>query len=67
MKNITVTTDIRGSLHQGRAIFIAIGLASLFASLSIAVSVGAVAIPVSTVWSILGNKPLPDYFEQTWT
>ncbi len=67
MKNITVTTDIRGSLHQGRVIFITIGLASLFASLSIAVSVGAVAIPVSTVWSILGNKLLPDYFEQTWT
>ena len=43
------------------------GLAVLLASLSIAVSVGAVAVPPSTVWSILLNKLWPDLVEQTWS
>lgn len=42
-------------------------LVVMLASLSIAVSVGAVAVPASTVWSILLNKISPDFIEQTWS
>ena len=39
----------------------------LIISLSIAVSVGAVAVPTATVWSVLLNKILPGVLEQTWS
>ena len=39
----------------------------LVISLSIAVSVGAVAVPTGTVWSILLNKASPGVIEQTWS
>lgn len=40
---------------------------ALLASLSIAVSVGAVSVPLNTVWGILGNKIIPGLIEQTWS
>lgn len=43
------------------------GLAMLVLSLSIAVSLGAVAVPAGTVWGVLANKILPGAVEQTWT
>ncbi|MEO9514498.1 MAG: iron ABC transporter permease [Paracoccaceae bacterium] len=43
------------------------GLATLVMSLSIAVSVGAVAVPAGTVWGVLANKLSPGLIEQTWT
>jgi iron complex transport system permease protein len=43
------------------------GLIALLVSLSIAVSVGAVAVPAGTVWGVLANKLSPGLFEQTWS
>ncbi|SPH19610.1 Hemin transport system permease protein HmuU [Ascidiaceihabitans donghaensis] len=43
------------------------GVVALFGSLSIAVSVGAVAVPLETVWSILVNKIAPDTITQDWS
>ncbi|MEP3779886.1 MAG: iron ABC transporter permease [Shimia thalassica] len=43
------------------------GLAVLLVSLSIAVSVGAVAVPAGTVWGVLANKLSPGFVEQTWS
>ena len=42
-------------------------LVVLIISLSIAVSVGAVAVPTGTVWSVLLNKVSPGLIEQTWS
>ena len=43
------------------------GMLVLLVSLSIAVSVGAVAVPAGTVWGVLANKLLPGFIEQTWS
>ncbi|MEL7026218.1 MAG: iron ABC transporter permease, partial [Pseudomonadota bacterium] len=56
------------NLWSRRSTILAIGgLGVLLASLSIAVSVGAVPIPVGTVWGVLANKLLPGFVEQTWS
>ena len=39
----------------------------LLASLSVAVSVGAVPVPLSTVWGVLLNKLSPGLVDQTWS
>ncbi|MEO0544957.1 MAG: iron ABC transporter permease [Pseudomonadota bacterium] len=39
----------------------------LLVSLTIAIGVGAVAIPASTVWGVLGNKVAPGLIEETWS
>ena len=52
----------------GRHIVLALGgLVALLASLSIAVSVGAVSVPTATVWGVLTNKLSPGLVEQTWS
>ena len=43
------------------------GIAILLASLSIAVSVGAVVVPVKTVWGILANKAAPGAVAGDWS
>ena len=43
------------------------GIAILLASLSIAVSVGAVVVPVETVWGILVNKAAPGAVAVDWS
>jgi len=43
------------------------GMAILLVSLSFAVSVGAVPVPLGTVWGILLNKISPGLIEQTWS
>ncbi|WP_411976091.1 FecCD family ABC transporter permease [Sulfitobacter faviae] len=43
------------------------GIAILLASLSIAVSVGAVVVPVKTVWGILANKAAPGAVAVDWS
>ncbi|MEO1293578.1 MAG: iron chelate uptake ABC transporter family permease subunit, partial [Pseudomonadota bacterium] len=53
-------------LGKGTALALG-GLVALLLSLSVAVSVGAVGVPLSTVWSILLNKLTPDLIEQTWS
>ncbi|MEM6478379.1 MAG: iron ABC transporter permease [Pseudomonadota bacterium] len=49
------------------SILIVGGLAVLVVSLSIAISVGAVSVPVGTVWGVLLNKIAPGSVEQTWS
>ncbi|WP_417250634.1 FecCD family ABC transporter permease [Celeribacter sp.] len=44
-----------------------IGIAALWASLSVAVSVGAVAVPLDTVWGIVINKVVPDAVAVDWS
>ncbi|MEM9434404.1 MAG: iron ABC transporter permease [Pseudomonadota bacterium] len=39
----------------------------LLASLSIAISVGAVPVPLSTVWGVFLNKLVPGLIEQDWS
>ncbi|GAA4228678.1 iron complex transport system permease protein [Sagittula marina] len=39
----------------------------LLASLSFAISVGAVRVPIETVWGVLGNKLVPGLIEPHWT
>ncbi|MCH2069439.1 MAG: iron ABC transporter permease [Shimia sp.] len=52
----------------GRHVVLAVGgLVALLASLSIAVSVGAVSVPTGTVWGVLANKLSPSLFEPTWS
>ena len=43
------------------------GLGVLLVSLSIAVSVGAVSVPMGTVWGVLLNKLSPDLVPETWS
>ncbi|MEP2642262.1 iron ABC transporter permease [Roseobacter sp.] len=50
-----------------RSILALCGVAALFVSLSVAVSVGAVAVPTGTVWGVLANKVRPDVVDQTWS
>lgn len=46
---------------------IIIGVVVLVGSLSVAVSVGAIAVPLETVWSILINRVRPDTVPQDWS
>ncbi|MEL6609206.1 MAG: iron ABC transporter permease [Pseudomonadota bacterium] len=48
-------------------LFLAGGMVVLLASLSVAISVGAVGVPLSTVWGVFLNKLSPDLIEQTWS
>ncbi|MEM6635588.1 MAG: iron ABC transporter permease [Pseudomonadota bacterium] len=48
-------------------VFIIGGLAALLASLSIAISVGAVPVPAATVWSVFANKISPGLIDPTWS
>ncbi|MEM8958836.1 MAG: iron ABC transporter permease [Pseudomonadota bacterium] len=43
------------------------GLIALVASLSIAVSVGAVPVPTATVWGVVAGKVAPGWIEPTWS
>ncbi len=51
----------------GVSSFLLGGVALLLVSMSFAVSVGAVPVPLGTVWSILLNKISPGLIEQTWS
>ena len=44
-----------------------IGFALLLVSLSIAISVGAVAVSTGTVWGVLGNKVAPGTIDPIWS
>lgn len=48
-------------------LFLLGGLAVLLVSLSIAISVGAVPVPLSTVWGVFMNTISPEMVEQTWS
>ncbi|MEM9970162.1 MAG: iron ABC transporter permease [Pseudomonadota bacterium] len=53
--------------RRGPVPFAASGVAVLLVSLSLAISVGAVQVPLGTVWSIFLNKLSPGLIEQTWS
>ena len=59
--------DIRLSANSRQWTVTISSLIVLIISLSIAVSVGAVAVPTATVWSVLLNKISPGVLEQTWS
>ena len=59
--------DIRPSANSRQWTVTISSLIVLIISLSIAVSVGAVAVPTATVWSVLLNKISPGVLEQTWS
>lgn len=54
-----------GAQNRTAAVY-AGGFVALIVSLSFAISVGAVPVPQSTVWSILFNKLVPGVLEETW-
>lgn len=48
-------------------VVMALGLLGLVASMSIAVSVGAIGVPMQTVWGVLVNKLLPGVVTPDWS
>jgi iron complex transport system permease protein len=66
MSEIRKTQIKSGNLGKTSALVV-IGLAVLLFSLCVAVSVGAVQVPISTVWGILLNKLSPDLIEPFWS
>lgn len=54
-------------LRSLRFAWIVGGLVAFLASVSFAVSVGAVPIPLSAVWGVLLNQLSPDLIEPTWS
>ena len=51
----------------GTPVIVLGGVAALLVSLSFAISVGAVPVPLSTVWGVFLNKIAPDTIAQTWS
>jgi iron complex transport system permease protein len=45
----------------------AVGAIVLFLSVSMAISVGAVSVPLSTVWGIIANKMIPGILTPDWS
>lgn len=60
------TAMARPHMFRLRLTYVA-GAVALFLSLCMAVSVGAVSVPLSTVWGIMGNKLVPDLFAANWS
>ncbi len=52
---------------SGMTAFLLGGVVLLVISLSLAISVGAVPVPLTTVWGVIGNKVAPGLIEQTWS
>ena len=66
--NRTATTHLSGQSASLRfALMLAGGVVVLLASISFAVSVGAVHIPSSTVWGVIVNQIAPDTVPVTWS
>ncbi|MCI5041907.1 MAG: iron ABC transporter permease [Donghicola eburneus] len=61
------TTNSAPRRFGGTSTFFVGGVVSLLVSLSFAISVGAVQVPLSTVWGVLLNKLSPGLIEQTWS
>ena len=63
--------DRDGQGAGGRSAYLLVvllaGFLVLGASLTIAISVGAVPVSASTVWGVLANRIRPDLLEQTWS
>ena len=59
--------SLAGNARPTGLIAVVGGIILLLASVSLAVSVGAVAIPIGSVWAILISQLMPDLVEQTWS
>ena len=63
--------DLRPALakrrNTGLILWLAGGGLLLVLSVSVAVSVGAVSVPLGTVWGIVANKLIPDAVAQDWS
>jgi iron complex transport system permease protein len=59
--------DMRRFFSEQRVTLAISGVVLLLTSLSVAVSVGAVSIPASTVWGILANKVSPRLIDPVWS
>lgn len=62
-----VGTPVPMRRKGGTVAFVLCGLTLLLASLSFAISVGAVAVPAGTVWGVFLNRLSPGFVEQTWS
>ncbi len=62
-------TDASLSLSKSprRILWAVLGGIALLASVSLAISVGAVSIPVATVWGVLVDQLLPGAIEPSWS
>jgi iron complex transport system permease protein len=66
MSEITGTHErVRGL--SGMTAFVIGGMVLLVISLSFAISVGAVSVPLGTVWGVILNKLSPGIVEETWS
>ena len=61
----TVTDADRWQPSVG--LLVGLGALIFLASLTFAISVGAVAVPAGTVWGVLAHKIAPDWIERTWS
>jgi iron complex transport system permease protein len=57
----------RDPRKTGLYLTLAIGAMALVLSISVAVSVGAVSVPLETVWGILINKITPGFVDPDWS
>jgi len=63
-----LATSLRPSLRLTRAAGFALGGGgALLAAVLLAVSIGAVAVPLSTVWGVLANHLIPGLVTPDWT
>lgn len=61
------TTPARAGASGGLWITVILGVLALLVSLSVAVSVGAIAVPLGTVWGIVINKIAPGTVPVVWS
>lgn len=66
MSEIAGASSQRRRFSKQSALFSG-GVVTLVLSLSIAISVGAVQVPLGTVWGVFLNKLSPGLIEQTWS
>ncbi|WP_128514436.1 FecCD family ABC transporter permease [Tabrizicola thermarum] len=68
MTETPLTTPVSTTLRLTRRASLALGGgAALFLAILIAVSVGAVPVPLSTVWGVLANHLIPGLVTPDWT
>lgn len=67
MTEATSTPPTKPDRLSGQKPMVLGGVAALLVSLSFAISVGAVPVPLTTVWGVLLNKLAPGLIEQTWS
>lgn len=65
--NETTDSFVRSRRLGRTGTFVLVGLVALLVSLSIAISVGAVPVPPSTVWGVFLNKISPGLIDPSWS